>query len=61
MALLVKEDITITQKHKQLDFTTKKQRKKLMENKYGYKVSYQELGKRKIKLYLVTNTLDGAI
>ena len=61
MVLLVKEDITITQKHKQLDFTTKKQRKKLMENKYGYKVSYQELGKRKIKLYLVTNTLDGAI
>ena len=61
MVLLVKEDITITQKHKQLDFTTKKQRKKLMEDKYGYKVSYQELGKRKIKLYLVTNTLDGAI
>lgn len=32
-----------------------------MENKYGYKISYKELGKRKAKLYLAINTLDGAI
>ena len=30
-------------------------------NKYGYKISYQECGKRKIKIYLVTNTLNSAI
>ena len=29
--------------------------------KYGYKVSYTELGKKKIKIYLVTNSLTGAI
>lgn len=33
-----------------------------MENhNYGYKISYKEFGKQKIKIYLVTNTLDGAI
>lgn len=30
-------------------------------NKYGYKINYSENGKHKIKLYLVINTLDGAI
>lgn len=32
-----------------------------MENKYGYKISFREFGKRKAKLYLAINTLDGAI
>jgi len=32
-----------------------------LNNKYGYKVCFQELGKTKFKVYLVTNTLDGAI
>ena len=28
---------------------------------YGYKVCYTEKGKHRIKLYLVTNTYDGAM
>jgi hypothetical protein len=32
-----------------------------MNNKYGYKISYREFGNTKLKIYLVTNTLDGAI
>lgn len=31
------------------------------DNKYGYKVCYKEYGKTRLKIYLVTNTLDGAI
>lgn len=31
-----------------------------MKNKYGYKVCYQQRGKRKMKLYLVTNTYSSA-
>ena len=27
-------------------------------NKYGYKVCYRELGKTKLKLFFVTNSLD---
>jgi len=30
-------------------------------NKYGYKVCYRELGKTKLKLFFVTNSLDLAI
>ena len=33
----------------------------ILNNKYGYKVCYKEFGKRKMKIYLVTNTLDSAI
>lgn len=29
-----------------------------MDNKYGYKVCYTKIGKRREKLYLVTNTFD---
>lgn len=32
-----------------------------IENKYGYKVCYQEFGKKKLKIYLITNTFDSAI
>ncbi len=28
------------------------------DNEYGYKVCYKEYGKTKLKLFLVTNTLD---
>ncbi len=31
------------------------------DNKYGYKVCYKEYGKTKLKLFLVTNSLDLAI
>lgn len=30
-------------------------------SKYGYKVCYTELGKSRMKLYLITNTLDSAL
>lgn len=33
----------------------------ITDNKYGYKVCYKEYGKTRLKVYLVTNTLDGAI
>ena len=33
----------------------------ITNNKYGYKVCYQELGKTKLKIYLVTNTFDSAV
>lgn len=55
MELLAKEDITITQKHKLLDFTTKKQGNQLMENKYGYRICYQK-DNEKLKTYLSTNS-----
>ena len=29
-----------------------------VNNKYGYKVCYRELGKSKLKLFLITNTFD---
>ncbi len=32
-----------------------------MENKFGYKVCYQQFSKNKLKLYLVCNTYDGAV
>lgn len=31
-----------------------------MNNKYGYKVCYKRKGSEKLKVYLVTNTYDGA-
>ena len=30
----------------------------MTENKYGYKVCYKQHGKRKLKIYLVTNSYD---
>lgn len=30
-------------------------------NNYGYKVCYREYGKTRLKVYLVTNTFDGAV
>lgn len=32
-----------------------------MISKYGYKVCYQEYGKRKLKIHLVCNTYDSAV
>ena len=32
-----------------------------LNSKYGYKVCYKELGKSRMKLYLITNTLDSAL
>lgn len=31
------------------------------DNKYGYKICYKEYGKTKLKVFLVTNSLDLAI
>ena len=31
------------------------------DNKYGYKVCYKEYGKTKLKVFLVTNSIDLAI
>jgi len=32
-----------------------------MDNKYGYRVCYREYGSNKLKVYLVTNSLDLAL
>ncbi len=33
----------------------------ITDNKYGYKVCYKEYGKTKLKVFLVTNSIDLAI
>ena len=33
----------------------------MKENKYGYKVCYQEIGKHKFKIHLVCNSYDYAV
>ncbi len=33
----------------------------IKNNRYGYKVCYQERGSVKIKIYIVTNTYNGAL
>ena len=30
----------------------------MTKNEYGYKVCYQQKGKRKLKIYLITNSYD---